>query len=301
MNNRTVKWTTLLASAACILLLILDAQTALRGARKGVEISIHTIIPTLFPYIFLSGILNPLLLGRRIPIMAPMGRLCGVPDGAESLLLLGLIGGYPVGAKLIADSYTTGQLQKRTAYRMLGFCSNAGPAFIFGMLSSAFANPLAPWILWLVHIISAVIVGIILPGKQTTASSIRSVHPIGFSLVLDRAIKAVGQVCGWVILFRIIITFCERLFLLFWPASLQTMFTGLLELSNGCITLSKVADERIRLILCSGLLASGGLCVGMQTLSVTKGLGAGLYFPGKALQTLFSILLILPCSYMLYP
>ena len=36
--------------------------------------------------------------------------------------------------------------------------------------------------------------------------------------------------------------------------------------------------------------AAGGVCVAMQTISVTQGLSCKFYFLGKALQTLYSVL-----------
>ena len=66
---------------------------------------------------------------------------------------------------------------------------------------------------------------------------------------------------------------------------------GLLELSNGCCELLSVSDVALRFVICSGLLSFGGLCVTMQTVSVTPGLSLRDYFLGKLLQTAFSVLL----------
>jgi len=44
-------------------------------------------------------------------------------------------------------------------------------------------------------------------------------------------------------------------------------------------------------MIASAILSFGGVCVYMQTLSVTEGLGIGWYFPGKVLQTVFSLML----------
>ena len=58
-----------------------------------------------------------------------------------------------------------------------------------------------------------------------------------------------------------------------------------------------VTDVSARFCICSGILAFGGLCVTMQTVSVTAGLSLKPYFWGKLLQTLFSLALAALIAY----
>ena len=108
---------------------------------------------------------------------------------------------------------------------------------------------------------------------------------------MQSAIKVMAVVCGWVIAFRVVIGFCDRWFLWFFLPEMKVLFSGLLELSNGCVLLTQLQSAGMRFILASVILSFGGLCVFMQTLSVTAGLGIGYYFPGKVVQTLISFLL----------
>lgn len=300
MNRKHNLWTGILAAAA-MLVLILDTQTGLLGAREGIELCLYTVIPSLFPFFILSALIRSSLMGRSIVFLKPVCRLCGIPEGAESILLLGFFGGYPVGAQAITDTYTSGQIHKRTAQRLLGFCSNAGPAFLFGMLSPMFTSPLIPWILWLIHIVSAVLVGMALPGKSREYCPIRNAHPLSITQALERSVRTMASVCGWVIAFRVVLAVCDRWFLWLVPQSLRIGFTGLLELSNGCCELQKLPDEGLRFLFSACMLAFGGMCVGMQTVSVTKPLGTGMYFPGKLLQCLISFLLAGAIQPFLFP
>lgn len=272
-----------------MLIIILDAKTAISGMVTGIELCMKTIVPSLFPFIFLSGIINGSLLGQQISVLDPLCKLCNIPKGGESIMLLGFLSGYPVGAQTIAQAYREGSLSYNTARRMLGFCNNAGPSFIFGMLSVLFSKKYAVWMLWLIHILSSLLVGCILPqaknaycnGMQGKTKTIHS--------ALHSAIKSISYICGWVVLFRVVISFCDKWFMWLLPVELQALISGVLELSNGCIMLSKIPSEGVRFVFASGLIAFGGLCVGMQTVSATKSLGFGYYFPGKVLQTLFSV------------
>lgn len=46
------------------------------------------------------------------------------------MILLSLIGGYPVGAKMLAAKSAAGAAGSRTAERLLCFCVNCSPAFL---------------------------------------------------------------------------------------------------------------------------------------------------------------------------
>ena len=97
-----------------------------------------------------------------------------------------------------------------------------------------------------------------------------------------------GQVCAWVILFRILISFLEKWILWILPKYIQIMLIGALELTNGCLELSTLENENIRFVICSALLSFGGICIVMQTTAVTANLRLNKYIQGKLLQTLIS-------------
>lgn len=278
-------------AALGMLILILDSKTALTAAREGLELCLRTVIPSLFPFFVLSGILVRSLMGTALPLLRPLGRMLGIPQGAESVLVSGFLGGYPVGAKSIHDAWTAGCIGKRDAERMLSFCSNAGPAFIFGMAAPMFSSPGAGWILWGIHIAGALFSGFVFRQKPDCTALPASVAEEKPSDAVSNALTVTGTVCGWVLVFRILCCFLERWFLFLIPGWAQAAVVGLLELANGCVGLGDLSSESVRFLLCSIILAFGGLCVTMQTVSVTQGLSLKYYFSGKLVQTLFSLLL----------
>jgi len=280
---------TAIISALGMLLLILDSKTALSGAAEGLEMCIRTVIPSLFPFFVVSVVITSNLSGMEMKILRPLGSLCGLPVGAESLLAVGLLGGYPVGAQCIAQSFLKGNLTRKDAERMLGFCNNAGPAFLFGIASSLFTDKRVAWVLWVIHIISALTVGAIF--KQKSQNKHVEVTQENTSLVhaTKKAVNAMVGVCSWILIFRVVIAFIEKWF--FWRMTqiCQTTIIGLLELANGCSALGYISNDSIRFIMCSGFLGFGGICVALQTISVTEGLGMTWYFIGKILQGCLSM------------
>lgn len=289
--TRHRKILTLFLSACGMIVLILDSKTAITGASEGIEICMRTVIPSLFPFFVLSVLLTSSLSGASIPFFAPVGKLFRIPEGMEHILLIGLLGGYPVGAQTVAQSYTNGYLNKHDAHRMLGFCSNAGPAFIFGIVGSLFSSKKTALFLWIIHILSALFVAMIIPGKADRRCQAATSPLTTLPQALSKALRIMASVCGWIILFRILITFLNRWFLWLLPKTVSLLIIGILECANGCYCLMQARSEAVRFILCSVILGFGSICVGMQTISVTAGLGTGWYFPGKFLQALFSLLL----------
>lgn len=279
-----------LFAALSLLMLILDSKTAILGAQEAVALCIRSLIPSLFPFVFLSNLMTVGLSGTSTPLLRPLGKLLGIPTGSEGIFLTGILGGYPTGAQVVHEAWKQGRLSTSDARRMLGFCSNAGPAFLFGILAPFFSSRISLWLLWGIHILSAVMAALLLPGRSTGSVKVMSddTKPSP-TAALKRSVTVMGCVCGWVVLFRILFSFCSRWFLWLLPPEGQVAVYGLLELAGGCCSLNFVTEESMRFVICSGMLACGGLCVAMQTASVTGSLGLGQYLPGKLIQTVCSL------------
>jgi hypothetical protein len=177
----------------------------------------------------------------------------------------------------------------------MGFCNNAGPAFLFGIVGSLFESAAVPWILWVIQIVSALIVGMILPNRSLSRVKITD-SGTSSGNVMESALLSMAKVCGWVIIFRMISQVMNRRFLRILPKTVRVLICGILELTNGCYALSDMNGQGIRFILCSFFLSFGGICVAMQIVSVSAKLGSGMYFPGKVLQCAVSAGLALAAS-----
>lgn len=264
------------------------------------QLCIKTVIPSLFPFLVLSGYINSSLAGQRLKLLRPLGRICGIPSGCESSLVLGLFGGYPIGAQCIGAAYKSHTLSKQDAERMLGFCNNAGPAFIFGMLSGMFSNALMPWVLWAIHICSALVCGCLLPGKSKQEACGVQSSQITAAKAMEQGLKAIATICGWVIVFRVAIRILTIRVLWLAPLLQQIMFVGFMELTNGSLEAVYLPEE-LRFVLCSVFLGFGGVCIAMQTASVAKGLRIHVYLIGKILQASVSGIVSLLLLPVLFP
>lgn len=273
-----------------ILVLIFGGKIAIEGAQCGIEMCLQTLIPSLFSYFVLSGILTSVLIGQRIPCLAAIGRLCHMETGNESLLAVGMLGGYPTGAAMVWAAQRDGFLSVKEANRIAIFCNNAGPAFIFGVLGQLFPDIQWTISLWLIQIISSVVTGWLVTGGPGTP--IRPVNQkIRITDIVNQAIRNMASVCGWVILFRMILEFLDRWVFWILRPSIQVLLSGLLELSNGCLRLQDISDLMIRFLLASMMLSAGGVCVLTQTIAVFPELNIKTYLKGRTLHLLISTLL----------
>ena len=105
-----------LAAVAGMLAMILDSRIALSAAAEGVQLCISTVIPSLFPFLFLSGIFGRSCSGTGLPGQL-LGKAYGLPPGMEVMLVTMLLGGYPVGAQCIYEAYRQGTVSTST-YRV---------------------------------------------------------------------------------------------------------------------------------------------------------------------------------------
>lgn len=271
-----------------MVLLILDSKTALYGATAGIEICLKTVIPALFPFFLLTAVITKTLAFPLSKLLRPLGRLCKIPRGSESILMLGLLGGYPIGAQAVHSVYQSGILRKKAAHRMLTFCNNPGPAFIFGMVGCMFDSLLVPWIIWVIIILSAIVTSWLQPVYEDECVN-RYINEK--SDVLTVSIKSMAKVCSWVIIFRVMISILQRWVFWMLPSEPVIIITGLLELTNGCTSLLESNNEVFRFCSITALMSFGGVCVTMQTAGVSGCLFDRRYCIAKLFQLFLSVLL----------
>lgn len=308
MRKTIVSAVLFLSVCAATLGLLLYPQEISQAVSNTLAICTGTLLPTLFPFLILSGFVIKSSLttpiGRILePLMRPLFRL---PGTCASALLLGLIGGYPTGAKTVVSLYQDGQCSRKDAEHALAFCNNCGPGFLLGSIGYGLFNNLScGLLLWGSHALSAVLTGMIFANPQNTATlptSKRAQKPemspctALVSSVTD-GIQAFLNLSAFVLCFSAL-TCLIRLsgildaFPLLLPCSNENgewFFLGLMEMTAGTLNLTSGPVSE-RLILISTLVGWGGLCVHCQVLSLIQhtDLSAGSYFFGKGLHGILS-------------
>ena len=293
--------------AAAVVLLAVHPSQATAAAADALGLCCRVIIPSLFPYFVLTGMLThgalPQVLSRLArPVMGP---LFGVGGAGAAPLVLGLVGGYPVGARTVAELYDSGSVTKAEAEKLLAFCNNSGPAFIFGVAGAAvLESGRLALIVYLSHIAGAVCTGLLLRGRRAdctlsapapSRTCVQGSFSERFVAAVTGSFTAVLNVCAFILFFAVAV----KMTTLFFPADspactwLLRLYTGAMELSSGIWSLKGAGISCPLLAAAAALMLGwGGLSVHCQTLALTAGRGLRMrrYFCGKLLHGLLSSL-----------
>lgn len=302
--SRPLTWALPLALCAGLLF---QPDAAAQAAKTGLLLCGNLVVPALFPFFILSSLLvstgGAARLGRLLA--GGMGRLFHQEGASASALVLGFLGGYPVGAKTVCALYEEGFCDRNQAEHLLMFCNNSGPAFILGAAGSAIFHSASIGVLLLViQVVSALLIGVLFrpktrPGRREGVQA-EAPRPLSRCLTesVQQAANATVNICAFVIFFNVVLQLLEGCGGLGWGQTLLTLchcpdtwqlalLSGVLELSNGVSALPSTPDG---LIPAAFLLSWGGCSVHCQTLSFLTQQDISLrpYFIGKSLQGLIS-------------
>ncbi|MDR3344590.1 MAG: hypothetical protein LBT21_03235 [Oscillospiraceae bacterium] len=279
------KYKTPLVCAACLAyaaLLLSHPELGTAALRDGLFLCAERLIPSLLPFLFLAGFLlrsgAAALIGK---LFAPLTRqLFRLPAICAPVVLMALSGGYPVGLSLAASLVRSGQIPAAAARRMTRFCLGAGPAFVvLGVGQSLLGSSRAGWILFTALIVSALLIGLLLPqgismpsrthipphGNESGATSLGG----ALSESIESAARQMLNICVWTLLFG---TLCAYLPLFVHNEYAYPAACALLEVAAG----SQSAASLGSLPLIAAALAWGGLCVHCQILGPLKVCGQSL-------------------------
>ncbi|MCC8076094.1 MAG: sporulation protein [Clostridiales bacterium] len=264
-------------------------QAAADAAREGLALCGGVVVPALFPFFVLTSLAVSLgmaqLLGAALaPALGPLFRVSRAGVGA---LALGLVGGYPVGAGAVRQLYQEGQCSKSEAERLLAFCNNCGPAFLLGAAGAGvFGSTQAGLLLLAGHWLGACSVGVLfrcsgeVPRQNAAPTPIQGVSlASAFTGAVKSAVQSTLNVCGSVVLFRVLLQLLSLTGALEWCAALpngQALAWGLLELTSGVNALEPERGFTGAMVCGAFLMGFGGLSVLCQTLALLEGSGLDL-------------------------
>lgn len=284
-------------TGACLLLcglliwFLADAGEVRAAAAAGLALCGRSVIPALFPFMAASTMLVSLGFGEwAAPRLSGLMSLYRLPGPAGSALLLGLVGGYPIGARTAAELYGKGLLTREEAERLLGFCNNSNPVFLISVLGGGvFGSPRTGVYLWLIHLLSALLTGLFFrggerpPGRERPPERAQSRSlPAAFVEGVRSACGSMVFVCGFVIFFYVLASPLARL-----GGPLGAGLVGFFELFS---LTPLLAADRLGFVLASACAGWGGVSILCQTAAVLEGSGLRVRscVLGKAVQGLLA-------------
>ena len=250
------------------------------GALQGLLYCGNILIPSLFPFMVLSSFIVTSGLAEYIGrFLSPVTKRLFHTNGVTgSVILLGLCGGFPVGAKGIATLYNEGKINHSTAKALTLFLVGGGPAFVVCVVGSTlYHSVVTGLILWASQIVAQIIFGIFACRKleytQPKSTEIKKL-PLSNAIVdsTESGIHSIFSMCGMVVVFSSVFGLCEDLHIIDFiinslctvgiPENISHSFiNSLWEVTKGCNT---CCDFSAPLWLTSFALGWGGICVHFQ-------------------------------------
>lgn len=268
-----------------IVLLLISSKTALSLATLGLTLWLENMVPTLLPFMILSGILTGLKLQELLcrPLRGCFERLFHTTPNGAYCIIMGFLCGFPMGAFCVADLYQRGRLSKEESVRLIPFCNHIGPVYFY-----SFAVPLldlkAPSYQTL-PLLTTGMYGIpLLYGFLSSRSHVHEAktfasvpltqqektQPSLFA-VMDEAISHAGKsmlrLCGYMILFNILMLPLYALHMNgFYSGILHSVFeiSGGIRILQGYLILMPEKRMLLQLLMLTALSFGGFCCAGQS-------------------------------------
>lgn len=294
----------------------------------GLLLFANSVVPALLPFFIATELLSHTNVVSKIGELFNryMRPIFNVPGIGAYALVMGIISGYPVGAKIVTNFRNNGLCTKAEAERLLAFTNNSGPLFIIGTLGiTMFGNTEIGILLFVTHLISSLLVGFLFRfwkyndkekinvyKKASSSNTNISFSNLG-EVLSDSILNAVHTIViigGFVVLFSVIISILNNCGFFSIATALLTPFfnnigissnfisaisSGIIELTNGLSTVCSIPEKSIsiNIIISAFLLGFGGISVLLQVLSIISksDISIKAYFIGKLLQGIISCVL----------
>lgn len=291
MKYRMKDTVDLLALLLLGILLFTFPEVSSAAAQDGISLCLRLLVPSLFPFFVLSSLL--ISTGVVQIFVRPLSRLFspifGTGSAGATIFLLGMVGGYPVGARTLSQLVQRGECSREEALRLSLFCNNCGPAFFIGAAGvGVFGSKTAGFLLLTANFVSALLLAVFLriwrgkvPSLSSSSSSSSTVSLLTvFPDCVSAAFSSTLSICAYVILFSVLTALVDASGILPFfvetlssltpvgsaPGLWRSFLMGLLELSTGTASLQDVAYAPAALPLAAFLLGWGGFSVHCQSL-----------------------------------
>ena len=291
--------------------IIVEPTNSIESAKEGLYIWLNLLLPSLFPFIFISNLLISFgfvkFIGRFLePIMRPIFK---VPGSGIFPFLISILSGYPVGAKLSASLRKKNTISKVEGNRLISFSSTSGPLFILGTVMIGMLGINEAPLFVLPHYLAIVTVGFFFRfygRKNNNYKKIKNINDEKFKTLGDSMGLAVKDsmnsmllIGGYLIIFTVIINLLldSSVFnytilgisssLKINPDLVKGLLAGIIELTNGCYIVSNLDIDLIyKVLIINFLIGWGGFSINSQAISFISqtDLSVGIYLLSKILH-----------------
>ena len=265
-----------------LLLLVANPSRYFDSVARGVRIFAYSVLPSMLPYFFFTKLLTSIggaeALSRTVG--RPVGKIYKVGGACGYALVMSVLSGYPVGARILSDLCGQGLISEKDARKAASFCSTSGSMFVLGSVGASILGDVkAAWVILVAHYLGALLNGVLycsfgkggggrflplLPSKNADDVLAGAMYESVISLALVGGFIAVCNLSADMV--------SDLLKWLGWKIEegsvLGATVFSLFEVTRGCMLFSSCDLPRAVKTACAAAAVSfGGLSVLLQSLA----------------------------------
>ncbi|MFI3228911.1 MAG: hypothetical protein R3Y23_01935 [Bacillota bacterium] len=321
MVKKAYRYFFIALTAFAMIMLIYKPEKYMNAVYDGIILFCVSVLPAMFPFFFFSKLLTGLggaeILSRIT--CKPIKKLYNAHDVGGYILAMSLLSGYPIGAKLVADSYKNGIVDTEECKKLISFTSTTGPIFVLGTIGSYMLDNYVVGVVILVaHYLSALINGLLYRGKRCdkkehTREPTCMVYDNLLADSINSSLASVLAVGGYIAIFNLVIVILGDLGVFSALSSLllhiniptaltESLAMGIVEVTRGALTIS---TSNLPLIISvptlTFIVTFGGLSITIQSLTFLQScnITAGYYLKTKITQAIIATLIAIPLAFLI--
>ena len=274
-----------LAAVGLIIALLINPTRYAQSITDGLMMYVVSVLPSMLPFFFLSGILTGTGVAGKLSRLHLTKPLFHAPDEGLYVMLMSLLSGYPVGAKLTAELYEQGVIDTLGAKKMVAFTSATGPMFVVGAVGAQILHDYRAGLCILAaHYLATFLNGLLYRGrKQKYGHSDLVSAPVKMDKLLwETAYNTVISLlvsCVYIVIFNMVADVLSDLGVMRIGADILShigvttptgtaLLYGLTEMTRGCVLLSQTSlPITLTAPLACLLVTFGGVSVHVQSVA----------------------------------
>lgn len=214
------KFGAIVFSIVFMILIIAFPDISNNAITKGLLLSTNVIIPSLFPFMICVLMFTKSEITIKCNFVNKvLFKVFGQSFEMFFVFLLSMLGGYPIGARLINELYLKKAINKKTANIMLMYCINAGPSFVVIIAGGTYNSKTLGIILLVSHILSSVIMALFCSKKlkkqkiqfNKCVKKNKNFSEIFLESVFDGSVSIL-KICSIVVFFSVINAYFDYFF-----------------------------------------------------------------------------------------
>ena len=270
-----------------LILFVLNSSLVISGASYGLMLWYKNVLPMLLPFMLISGIMV-----RAVNSISKKKHSCKKGYGILVTIFLGVLCGYPLGAKTCADFIKNDTFDSRIGNIILPLCNNSSPMFISGYIVYRILNKSIPlyevlFFIYTPYILVTLISMLIYfhtnqkksyDNKNITKKNATTSKETNINQYLINTVNQITLVGIYIMICSITIEFI--MYIPYINPPFDTFLSGIIEITRGTSDIMHLHNitEKIKIALIISITSFGGISSILQTKMVIDNSGLSIFY-----------------------